>query len=141
VAKKPIKFQMDKHSVNPIEKKSPPIRWRSILAPMNISAPPRPAVKPAIHSAAQLGTKLTRFDVAETSNSACHYLAKLAQMITAKLTSGQIERLDWQGGVQRIIEAARNLTTDLTVVGTHRPVIFRRVRLGNIPRQLAGHAP
>lgn len=113
-------------------------------------------MKTAISLAEQCGAKITllhvshlpvsssveaALNVEEIVNLSRQTLEEIAREIPSALPQEKLVRLGAPGTVQAIIDIARELSADLTVIATHGYSRRGRVLLGGAAEQVVRHAP
>ncbi|HEV2455370.1 MAG TPA: universal stress protein, partial [Verrucomicrobiae bacterium] len=134
----------------------PPLPWKSILAPTDLSEPSKCALKIAVALANKCGAKLILFHVVQMPNcSSCdappdaeemmgqarNSLDAFASKVPPGVTVGKVVRFGNREPVEQIVEEANDISADLIVMGTHACTGLRRVLLGSTAERVARHAP
>ncbi len=134
----------------------PTLPWKTILAPTDYSEPSIQAVKTAACLAEQCGAKIillhvihlpasgaieAALNVDEIMRSSREPLDEIAREIPPALLQEKLVRLGTRGTVRGIIEAARELSTDLIVIATHGHSRLERMLLGSTAEKVVLHAP
>ena len=138
-----------------LETKSP-ILWKAILVPTDFSERSEEAVKTAACLAKQCGAKICLLHVAQLPNSGCfeagtaadevvnlaqESLEEIANAIPTAPIGEKLVCFGGEGTFQKIVETARETSSDLIVVATHGYGAFKRVLLGSAAEYVIRHAP
>jgi universal stress protein A len=134
----------------------PPLPWKNILAPTDLSGQSKYALKTAVALARKCGAKLVLFHVVQMPNcssfdappdaeemmkQARNSLDAFASKIPPGVTVEKVVRFGTREPVELIVEEANDVSADLIVVGTHAYTGLRRVLLGSTAERVARHAP
>jgi nucleotide-binding universal stress UspA family protein len=138
-----------------LEQKSP-IACKSILVPLDLSEQSIEAIRTAASLAEQCGAKIMLLHVVElpiaysfetgaaadeAMNVARESLDKIAAEIPATLISEKLVCFSDQGTVQKIVETACSVSSDLIILATHHHSPFRRALFGSTTEHVIRHAP
>jgi len=134
----------------------PASSWKRILVPIDFSEGSKEAVKVAVCLAEQCSAKLTllhvvqlsRADAIETGtaayeamDSARRSLDEMAEEIPAELVGQKVVCFSGEGVSQKIIQTAREISSDLIVLATHAYGFFKRALLGSTTANVNRYAP
>lgn len=132
------------------------LRWKTILAPTDFSEPSQAAVRTAIGLAERCGAKIILLHVAQLPvahpieesfgvdqivEAARESLEDLSKNIPPGVARGIQVRWGMHGAVAAIISAARELSADLVVIGTHGHRRLERLLLGSTAEKVVRLAP
>lgn len=130
--------------------------WKTVLAPTDFSDCSRLALSTAVNLAESCGAGITLLHVvhlpAVTSmeqtvptdalmNSCRECMEKIAAGIPPALIRDKLVRLEANGIVQDIVDAAREVSADLIVIATHGHSRLQRILLGSTAEKVVLHAP
>lgn len=146
---------MKETTIESLEKKSPKL-WRRILAPTDFSDLSKEAIKIAVCLAEQCRSKVILLHVVELSNagvpiesgtaayevmeSARKHLEQIASEIPATLASEKLVCLIGGEISKKIVEMARELSSDLIVLATHAHGLLKRALYGSTAESVNRHA-
>ncbi|HUA67275.1 MAG TPA: universal stress protein [Candidatus Saccharimonadales bacterium] len=134
----------------------PAALWKTILVPIDFSEGSKEAVKVAVCLAEQCSAKLTLLHVVQLSpadaietgtaayeamDSARRSLDQMAEEIPAELVSQKVVCFSGEGVSRKIIQTAREISSDLIVLATHAYGFFKRALLGSTTASVNRDAP
>jgi nucleotide-binding universal stress UspA family protein len=135
---------------------APLLSWKNILAPTDFSEPSKQAMATVAGLAEKCAAKITLLhvvqlpaacpveaglDVDEVMHAAEESLEEMAREMPPGLVGEKLVRWGASGTVQTIIDAARELSTDLIVVATHGHSRLKQVWLGGTAEKVVRQAP
>ena len=155
------RFSVAQRSSKPRLEPAPTLlRIKSILVPIDFSAPSRKALSYAVSFAQQFGAKLNLLHAVEPIGRAAFVTALPLAMDKDKtkiLSKGRLEHMlkeeavepqlvgkilvDYGQAFQLIVDAARLLKTDLIIMSTHGYSGLQHVLLGSTTERVVRHAP
>jgi universal stress protein A len=133
----------------------PPLAWKNILAPTDLSEPSKSAIKTAVALARMCGAKLTLLhvvqmpvccsfdappDMNEITDQARESLNDLARTFPPDVSVEKIVRLGSCEPAAEIVEKANDISADLIVIATHGYSGLKRVLLGSTAERVVRHA-
>ncbi|HEV2329490.1 MAG TPA: universal stress protein [Verrucomicrobiae bacterium] len=134
----------------------PPIAWKRILVPIDFTESSREAVKVAVCLAEHSDAKITLLHVVQLSSAetietgtaayevmecAQRSLDEIAGEIPTAFVGQRLVCFSGAGISEKIIQTARELSTDLIVLVAHACGLFKRIFLGSTTEDVDHHAP
>lgn len=130
--------------------------WQRILVPVDFSDESKEAIKIAARLAEQSSAKITLLHVVELScpdaietgtmayeamDSARRTLDEMAGDLPTSLVCQKLVCFSAGGIARKIVETARDVSSDLIVLATHACGVFKRLLLGSTSESVKRHSP
>lgn len=135
----------------------PPKLWKKILVPVDFSDLSKEAIRIAVSLAKQFDAKITLLHVVELSSRgfsiesgtaayaamdcAQRSLDGMADEIPTALANERVVRLTGGGVSDKIVDTARELSSDLIILATHAFGFFKRLLMGSTAESVNRDAP